>query len=709
MCNRHSRRAPGHVLLAAALGLLVPALVEAQPATARVSVGAGTIQSNHPSIGPSISDNGRWVAFDSSASNLVPGDTNDTQDVFLHDRQTGTTTRVSVGPGGVEADDGSGGAAISGDGRWVAFSSRASNLVPGDTSHIADVFVYDRQTGTVTRVSRGPGGVEANMESGQPTISANGRWVAFESMATNLVADDTNGEVDTFVHDRDTGTTTRVSVGIGGAEANGGSAWPAISADGRWVAFMSAASNLVPDDTNGVADTFVHDRQTGATARVNVGPAGVQANDWSYWRPGISADGRWVTFQSAASNLVAGDTNDQDDVFVHDRDTGTTTCVSVGPGSAIGDSWSEFPAISADGRWVIFNSFARNLVANDSNGYSDVFVYDVQAGALALVSAGLGGVGANQHSYSQAISADGRWAAFASWASNLVAGDTNGYGDIFVRDLVATTPLPPADLTVHSVAGNLVTLRWTSPGYGPAPAGFIVEGGTSPGEALASFSTGSTAPALTFAAPAGSFYVRLYTASGAYRSVASNEVVVHVSVPLVPSAPAHLLGLVNGSTVTLAWQNTYAGGAPSSFLLDVTGPATTSIPLAFGDTVTFANAPEGRYALALRAVNAAGAGPPSGTVMLSVPGPCSGPPAAPTDVFAYDAGGPVHVSWSPGDSGPAPTAYVLIVTGGWTGTFVTTAREVSGAVGAGAYTLSVVAVNPCGASAASPAHVVVVP
>jgi hypothetical protein len=333
----------------------------------------------------------------------------------------------------------------------------------------------------------------------------------------------------------------------------------------------------------------------------------------------------------------------------------------------------------------------------------------VKTGTLARVSEGPGGVEGNQHSYSQSVNADGRWVVFASGASNLVTGDTNGYPDIFVRDLVATTPMPPIGLAVHSVVGNLVTLRWTSPGFGPAPMDFLIEGGTAPGEVLASFSTGSTAPTFTFAAPAGSFYVRVHTVSGSFGSTASNEVRVHVDVPLAPSAPAHLLALVNRSTLTLAWQNTYEGGAPTLFVLDVTGTRTESIPLRFGDTFTFANVPEGRYALTLRARNASGFSPPSNSVMLSFPGPCSGPPTAPGDVFAYRVDGTVHVSWAPGTSGPAPTAYVLIVTGAWTGTFVTTERELSGAIGPGAYTLSIVAINPCGASAATSPHTVVVP
>jgi hypothetical protein len=441
---------------------------------------------------------------------------------------------------------------------------------------------------------------------------------------------------------------------------------------------------------------------------VSVSTGGVQGDGMSWGSPSISGDGQRIVFQSAASNLVPGDTNGEHDVFVRDLQAGPTTRVSLGPGGLEGDSWSEFPVISADGRWVVFDS-ASPMVAGDNNNEEDVFAYDLQTGTMTRVSVGPGGVQGNGGSFFQSITADGRWVAFVSWASNLVAGDTNGYGDIFVRDLVATTPMPPSELVVHAVAGNLVTLRWRSPGFGPAPTAFLIEGGTAPGEVLAGFSTGTTAPTFTFAAPAGSFYVRVHTMSGSFRSASSNEVQVHVNVPLVPSAPAHLLALVHGSTVTLAWQNTYAGGAPTSFVLDVTGTITASIPLGFGDTFTLATVPDGRYTLALRARNTSGVSPPSNAHLLSFPGPCSGPPAAPTNVFAYQVDGSAHVSWASGTSGSPPTAYVLIVTGAWTGTFLATDRDVSGTLGAGAYTLSVVAINPCGASAATPPQTVVVP
>src|SRR5437762_3224846 len=248
-----------------------------------------------------------------------------------------TTVRVRVASDGTEGNDVSLGSALSADGRFVAFDSAATDLVAGDTNGVSDVFVHDRQTGTTERVSVASDGAQGNGSSGlvtfafPPALSADGRFVAFVSAATNLVASDTNGATDVFVHDRQTGTTERVSVASDGAESNAASVGAALSADGRFVAFHSAATNLVADDTNGTTDVFVHDRQTGMTERVSVASDGTQGNNASSY-PALSADGRFVAFDSAATDLVACDTNGTTDVFVHDRQTGTTERASVASG-----------------------------------------------------------------------------------------------------------------------------------------------------------------------------------------------------------------------------------------------------------------------------------------------------------------------------------------------------------------------------------------
>jgi Tol biopolymer transport system component len=439
---------------------ILPALVEAQPPTRRVNLGPGGVQGDQTSLETSMSADGRWIAFASLASTLVAGDTNGVSDIFVSDRWTGTTTRVNVGPGGVEAATGntlgSRVPTISGDGRFVAFESWATNLVEGDTNNWQDVFVHDRQTGTTTRVSVGPGGVQGNRGSVSASISADGRFVAFESSADNLVAGDTNGVGDVFVHDRQAGTTTRVSVGPAGVQSSGG-AFPVISGDGRRVAFQSFASDLVPGDTNNAHDVFVHDRQTGTTTRVSVGAAG-EANFSSY-SADISADGRFVAFISVASNLVEGDTNVREDVFVRDLQTEATTRVSVGPGGTEANLYSFFPALSADGRFVAFASWASNLVAGDTNNTQDVFVHDRWTATTRRVSvSGSSGPEGNANSGKTSISANGRWVAFESDASNLVVGDTNGMRDVFVVDRRVPSDVDfdgRADATIYRPASGV--------------------------------------------------------------------------------------------------------------------------------------------------------------------------------------------------------------------------------------------------------------
>jgi Tol biopolymer transport system component len=418
------------VLILVCLAAALPALAAT---TERVSVSSAGEQGNSDSGYPAISADGRYVAFKSAASNLVPGDTNGTWDIFVQDRLTGVTERVSVSTAGDEGNDYSDCPAISADGRYVAFVSSASNLVAGDTNGASDIFVHDRLTGVTERVSVSTAGDEGNDESDYPAISDDGRYVAFDSNASNLGPDDTNSSWDVFVHDRLTGATERVSVSSTGEQGNDFSYYAAISADGRYIAFASDASNLVAGDTNGREDVFVHDVLTDATERASVSTAGEEANGTSTGAA-ISADGRYVGFLSSASNLVSGDTNGEWDIFVHDGLTGVTERVSVSSTGEEGNTGSENPSsTSADGRYVAFPSNASNLVPDDTNGTTDVFVHDRLTGASERVSVSAAGEEANGGSGGAAISADGRCVAFASEASNLVLGDTNGVFDVFVR------------------------------------------------------------------------------------------------------------------------------------------------------------------------------------------------------------------------------------------------------------------------------------
>lgn len=323
---------------------------------------------------PVISADGRYVAFESSATNLVNFDTNGRSDVFVHDRRSGKTRRMSIRTNGDQAFGGdSRSASISADGRYVAFWSSATNLVNSDTNGTTDVFVRDRKMRRTRRVSVRSNGDQADGGSSAPAISANGRFVAFQSNATNLAKGDTNGVVDIFIHDRKTGKTRRLSIHSNGTQATVNSLAPAISGNGRFVAFQSLDVGLVQGDTNDRRDVFVRDRKTGKTRRVSLRSSGKQANGSSE-EATISGDGRYVAFASRATNLVKSDTNDVIDIFVHDRWTGRTRRASVrsnGDQGIEGDSAE--PALSANGRFVAFWSDAINLVKADTNAATDVF------------------------------------------------------------------------------------------------------------------------------------------------------------------------------------------------------------------------------------------------------------------------------------------------------------------------------------------------
>ncbi|MCC7035347.1 MAG: cadherin-like domain-containing protein, partial [Acidobacteria bacterium] len=286
-----------------------------------------------------------------------------------------------------------------------------------------------------------------------------------------------------------------------------------------------------------------------------------------------------------------------------------------------------------------------------------------------------------------------------------VAGPGNA-ATVTITVNAPTTVQAPYNLRVDSVAGNTVTLRWDALPIGPQASTFILEGGLNPGEVLASIPSGHAAPIFTVVAPTGSFYVRMHGQLGSDKSPASNEVRLHVNVPVAPSAPANLLGTVNGSTVDLEWKNTFGGGAPTGLVLDVTGSLATSLPLTPGERFTFTPVPGGSYTFRLRATNAGGASAPSDPVGLSFPAACTGVPAAPANVLAYRLGSTGYVVWDPPASGPAPTGYVLHVTGAFSGSFATPGRVLSGAVAAGTYNLSLVATNACGTGA--PANTVLV-
>jgi Tol biopolymer transport system component len=434
--RRHRTLLVSAVLAAAIAPVALSTAAKPHPKTVRVSVSSGGAQGDGSAdtYDLSISNSGRYVAFGSSATNLTAGDGNANEDVFIHDRKTQKTTLASVNSHGHKGNGDSDYPAISASGRYIAFDSSSSNLVAHDTNAEYDVFERDLKTGKTRMVSVSSGGKQCNSTCGDygPTVSANGRFVAFDADASSLVHQDSNGSNDIFLRDLKSGRTKRVSVSSSGAQADGGSNKPVMSANGRFIAFESSATNLVHHDTNASVDVFVHDVKTGKTRRVSVASNGHEAGAESRF-PTISADGRYIAFQSEASNLVGGDSNASRDIFVHDLKTGKTKLISVTPSGAESSGDSSQPTISPDGHFVSFDSAAEDLTRNDHNHQDDVFLRDLKAGKTKLMSVSTGGAFGHDDSDFSRVSAGGRFVAFGSSATTLVGGDTNGDDDVFER------------------------------------------------------------------------------------------------------------------------------------------------------------------------------------------------------------------------------------------------------------------------------------
>jgi Tol biopolymer transport system component len=390
--------------------------------TRRISVSSHGEQGNGESVGPTFSADGRYVVFSSTASNLVP-DTAGGGGLYLRDRRTGTTTLIYGASGGGQVS-------ITPNGRYIAFVGGSGFVV------------RDLWTGAETDELAGNFGYPDFDRVGPPQLSADGRLLVFSSTATNLVAEDTNNVSDVFLRDRRTGTTTRVSVSSTGEQANDQSWSSSMTADGRYVAFTSHASNLVPGDTNDTeadpydgGDAFVRDLRTDRTTRVSVSTAGVQTDGLGSLYPVLSANGRYVAFQCWTSTLIPGDDSRETHIYLRDRWAATTERISVSSDGVPADNSNWEPQISADGRHISYYSYASNLVRGDTNGVVDVFLRDRRAATTTRVSVTSSGAQANGWSLYHSMTADGRSVAFQSDASNLVRGDTNDMFDVFIRDL----------------------------------------------------------------------------------------------------------------------------------------------------------------------------------------------------------------------------------------------------------------------------------
>jgi flagellin-like hook-associated protein FlgL len=416
------------------------------------------------SASPIFMPDSRSVVFHSEATNLVASDTNGVRDTFLKDIATGAITRISVTGAGSQQTGASttGVASVSGDGRLVLFNSEAANLVSGDTNGVSDIFIKDLATGAVSRVSTTATGAQANGASAQGSLSADGRLMVFQSFATDLVPGDTNGRSDLFLKDLETGAITRVSTGSGGEEATDHSYRPLLSPDGQTVLFESLASNLVPDDTNAASDIFLKNLQTGAVTRVSTPALYPETIGGASTQPSFSPDGRYVAFLSSATNLVSGDTNGAIDVFIKDLFTGAIQRVSTdaGGGQQNGNASNAAASVSfsPDGRFVTFASAASNLVPGDTNGLNDSFLKDLKTGEVTRLSTTAGGGQASGgENFLARFSPDGRSVVFRSGATNLVAGDTNAQDDVFLRDVTLTSTGVIPGLAAYIVGNAGVT------------------------------------------------------------------------------------------------------------------------------------------------------------------------------------------------------------------------------------------------------------
>ena len=396
----------------------------------RVSVANDGREADSPSEWASVSADGRYVAFGSAAGNLVKGGKKPRSDVFVRDRTLGTTEQVSLGPGTQPGNHDSYMPSISADGRYVAFVSVASNLAPGDPPKTWDVFVRDRKEGSTRCVSLDLQGEPGQGNAGYPAISADGRFVAFQSDAPGMVPGPASEGFQVYVHELATQKTECVSVVASGAPAATWSSWPAISGDGRFVAFVSSAG-LDGGGAFPSGHVFVRDRSNGTTVRASRNSAGAEADGTCDWAS-ISRDGRFVAFPSTARNLGSPKST-HSNVFLRDLTQGTTKWVSHGRDGVVPDGASSMPYVSPDGRWVAYTSWASNLLPNDAAGVADVFRWDRERDETRIVSADAQGGSGNGSSRGFGLSSAGQ-VVFESLSSDLVSGDANEVADIFLAD-----------------------------------------------------------------------------------------------------------------------------------------------------------------------------------------------------------------------------------------------------------------------------------
>ena len=443
--------------------------VSATDHTEYVSISSNGTLSNGYSGEPSVSADGRYVAFSSYANNLVTNDTNYQSDIFVRDSVSNVTERVSISSNGNEANSDCYNPSISGDGRYITFNSYANNLVLNDNNYYSDVFLHDRYLHTTIRISNSDTEEEVNGDSLAASISSDGRYVVFMSYATNLVLNDTNNFNDIFIYNISSGTTERVSVTSTGGETNSNSFDPGISSDGRFVVFTTDANNLIANDTNEWLDIFIKDLKLNSITRISVSNSGEEGNGDST-QPSISGDGTCIAFTSYADNLSPDDGNYKSDIFVYNQLTKKIDRININGEEINKDSHD--PAISENGRYIVFiigksqpivakiSNELNNVSFTDDKYVNGLFCYDTLFGTTKLISISDEGEIANDYCDEPAINSDGSYVVYSSGADNLVGNDDNLSTDIFVYIKKSSPASFSGTITPEIVkSGNIITIK----------------------------------------------------------------------------------------------------------------------------------------------------------------------------------------------------------------------------------------------------------
>lgn len=591
---------------------------------------------------PSVSASGQRVVFESRAAGLAPDQTPAAANVFLRDRAAGTTILINTASGGVPVFADGLRPRISGDGRFVVFTSSSPDLVAGDTNGVRDVYIHDTLLRTTERVSVSTAGVQGNQYSDWADLSADGRFVVFESNASNLVDDDTNGLLDVFLRDRLLGLTRLVSRSNSGIQGSDSSFEPRISGDGSRIVFVSLAANL-DNDGNGLADIFLVERGAGTVARISRTPGG-GLPDGASGSPRISANAERVAFGSSATNLVLVDSNFQPDIFVYRPSNQTTLNASLAPGGT--NRGSYHPDVSADGLSVAFASDATNLGSGAGSILDDVYLSTGGSPVqIALVSRTHTGAEPNNGSSNRpSMSWDARDIAFASTSTGMVPGSPAPFRNIFLRDRGAASGSPVvlrfAPSAPRVAPGASFNLSWESESTSNcAPT----QGVGTTWSTLGSLA-GSGTQALTAPAALGLLTFQLSCSSGNRTYTASTSVLVAPSPPVIGSFSSSTTAVSPGASFTLSWSATGARACVPDQGVPTTWSLPGELPPSGSRTLTAPFGPD--RTLSFRLVCTDGATAAAATLQVQVAGTLAAIPSFQATPSQANVSSLLTLSWT---------------------------------------------------------------